>query len=129
MVCSLLINNRNMAFILKTGRAYTDNYGVTHNDPYMLINNNMANSIPTRGFSFSIEIYATEDMILGGFAPIFTHTYRMNTADINSYLVTPKPAESMESPLLFARKQVYLYLITEMPPAPTIVWDDWESDE
>lgn len=121
--------NKNMANILKEGKTYKDVRGVVYENPYMIVDDTYGSNTPVQTFRFSVKIYANEEAKTGGYEPILLAQIEMSLDHIGAYLVAPKSASSMESPLGFAKKHVYTYLGTETPNLSGVVWSDWKSDE
>lgn len=118
-----------MANILKEGKTYKDVRGVVYENPYMIIDDTYGSNTPVQTFHFSVKIYADQEAKTGGYEPVLFARIEMLLDHIGTYLVTPKAANAMESPLGFAKKHVYMYLGTEMPNLLGVSWEDWKSDE
>lgn len=117
-----------MANILKPDKTYTDSRGVVYDDAYMIIDDFVGTSIPSPSFRFTLKIFKDEQAKTDLKEPIFGYGFTMEAPMIASYLGTPKDAADQEVPVEFAKKHIYIYLGTEMPNVPTIVWSDWISD-
>lgn len=118
-----------MANILKEGKSYKDVRGVAYENPYMIIDDTTGSNTPIQSFTFWVKIYADLDAKLGNYEPILSSRINIALDDIGTYLIAPKSAQAMESPLGFAKKHVYIYLGTVMPSLLGVIWSDWKSDE
>lgn len=117
-----------MANILKDTKTYIDSRGVVYDDAYMIIDDFVGTNTPTPKFSFTLKIFKDSQAKTDIKEPIFGYGFTMNTAQIVSYLGTPKDANSQEVPVEFAKKHIYIFLGTELPNISTITWTDWVSD-